>query len=84
MHPLSSGLPFPTLRDNSTPQDRATPFCTQLTLSVKDSGPGIPENCIHFVETSPSEKEVKDHKWYAPRVGCVKDGDIPLVRIEGK
>ena len=43
---------------------------------------GIFENCIHFVETSPLEKGVTDHKWYAPGVGCVKDADMPLVKVE--
>ena len=42
---------------------------------------GTFENCVHFRESSPLEKGVTDHKWYAPGVGCVKDGDMPLVRI---
>jgi hypothetical protein len=43
---------------------------------------GVFENCAHFVETSPLERDAMDHKWYAPGIGCVKDADMPLVKIE--
>ncbi len=39
-------------------------------------------NCVHMKETSPIEKGVTDHKWYAPGVGLIKDGEIVLVKIE--
>lgn len=42
---------------------------------------GTFENCVHFRESTPLEPGVTDHKWYAPGVGCVKDGSMPLVRI---
>lgn len=38
-------------------------------------------NCVHVKETSAIERAV-DHKWYAPGVGLVKDGELLLVRIE--
>jgi hypothetical protein len=41
---------------------------------------GTFENCVHTLETSPLEKGLKDHKWYAPGVGQVKDGDMVLVK----
>ncbi|HEY1338655.1 MAG TPA: hypothetical protein VGF59_14160 [Bryobacteraceae bacterium] len=41
---------------------------------------GTFQNCIHTVETSPLEKGLKDHKWYAPGVGQVKDGKLVLVK----
>ena len=41
---------------------------------------GTFERCIHVVETSPLEKGMKDHKWYAAGVGVVKDGEMVLVR----
>src|SRR5690348_8160466 len=40
---------------------------------------GTFEHCVHVVETSPLEKSLKDHKWYAAGVGQVKDADMPLV-----
>ncbi len=43
---------------------------------------GTFKNCVHMKETSPIEKTLADHKWYAPGVGLVKDGDLVLVRIE--
>jgi hypothetical protein len=38
------------------------------------------EHCVHTLETSAIEKGLKDHKWYAPGVGIVKDGTMPLVK----
>ncbi len=43
---------------------------------------GTFKNCVHLKETTPLEPGVTDHKWYAPGVGLVKDGDLLLVRIE--
>ena len=40
---------------------------------------GVFENCIHVVETSPLEKGLHDHKWYAAGVGQVKDEELLLV-----
>jgi len=36
------------------------------------------EQVVHVVETSPLEKLLKDHKWYASGVGQVKDGEMVL------
>jgi hypothetical protein len=41
---------------------------------------GTFEHCVHVPETSPIEKGLKDHKWYAPGVGLAKDGNVPLVK----
>ena len=41
---------------------------------------GTFENCIHVLETSPIEKGLKDHKWYAGGVGQVKDAEMTLVK----
>jgi hypothetical protein len=38
------------------------------------------DNCVHVVETSPIEKGLHDHKWYARGIGQVKDGSMLLVR----
>lgn len=43
---------------------------------------GTFKNCVHVRETSALEKGMADHKWYAPGVGMVKDGEFVLVRIE--
>ena len=42
------------------------------------------ENCVHTLETSPIEKFLKDHKWYAPGVGEVKDDQMQLVKYSTK
>jgi hypothetical protein len=39
---------------------------------------GTFRNCIQVVETSPIEKGLRDHKWYAEGVGLVKDGNMLL------
>ncbi len=41
-------------------------------------------NCLHVVETSPLEKGMADHKWYAAGVGPVKDSHMILVRYGKK
>jgi hypothetical protein len=41
---------------------------------------GTFEKCIHVFETSPLEKGLKDHKWYALGVGQVKDAEMVLVK----
>ena len=35
-------------------------------------------NCVHVVETSPLEPGLRDHKWYAPGIGNVKDAEMTL------
>ncbi len=52
-------------------------------LSVEEKvtvAAGSFEHVVHVQETSPIEKGLKDHKWYAPGVGQVKDADMPLVK----
>jgi hypothetical protein len=52
-----------------------------LAVNEKVTTPaGTFERCVHVVETSPIEKGLKDHKWYAPGVGQVRDGRMPLVK----
>jgi hypothetical protein len=43
---------------------------------------GTFKNCVHTKETSALEKGMADHKWYAPGVGMVKEGEFVLVKIE--
>ena len=45
---------------------------------------GTFKNCIHVVETSALEKNVKDHKWYAAGVGQVRDAEMLLVQYGSK
>ncbi len=45
---------------------------------------GVFEKCVHVRETSPLEKLLGDSKWYAPRVGQVKDGKMALVKYSAK
>jgi uncharacterized protein DUF3108 len=59
--------------------DRAEIVAVNETLTTPA---GTFKNCVHVKETSEIEKGVTDHKWYAPGVGVVKDGDLVLVRIE--
>lgn len=40
---------------------------------------GVFEHCVHIKETTPLEKDI-GHKWYAPGVGLVKDGDMVLAQ----
>jgi hypothetical protein len=54
-----------------------------LNISERVTTPaGTFEKCVHVRETSPIEAGVSEDKWYAMGVGCVKDGLMPLVRIE--
>jgi hypothetical protein len=53
----------------------------QIGLKIQTPA-GTFENCIKVEETTPLEPEVKDYKWYAPGVGMIKDGDMPLNKIE--
>jgi hypothetical protein len=47
------------------------------------TGAGTFKNCVHAVETTPLEKGVTDHKWYAAGVGPVKDGEMVLASYSG-
>jgi hypothetical protein len=38
------------------------------------------KNCLETEETTPLEPESKEHKWYAPGIGLVKDGPFKVVR----
>jgi hypothetical protein len=58
-------------------QDRAE----ILSVNAKIATPaGTFEQCVHTVETSALEKGLRDHKWYAPGVGQVKDSEMVLVK----
>lgn len=51
-----------------------------LSIDEKVATPaGTFEHCVHVVETSPIEKRLKDHKWYAAGVGQVQDEKLKLV-----
>jgi hypothetical protein len=45
---------------------------------------GTFEHCVHVVETSPIEKGLRDHKWYAAGVGQVRDGGMLLMEYGTK
>ncbi len=62
-------------------QDRADVVSVSETVITPA---GKFENCVHTIETSPIEKTLKDHKWYAPGVGEVKDDQMQLVKYPGK
>ncbi|MCX6627371.1 MAG: hypothetical protein NTW28_07050 [Candidatus Solibacter sp.] len=56
-----------------------------LSVSEKVITPaGTFEKCVHVVESSAIEKGLRDHKWYAPGVGQVKDAEMVLVRYGAK
>lgn len=50
-----------------------------VSLDEKVETPaGVFEHCLHVRESSPLEKGVS-HKWYAPGIGLIRDGDCALV-----
>jgi hypothetical protein len=52
-----------------------------LSVEEKITVPaGTFDHVVHVQETSPIEKGLKDHKWYASGVGQVKDAEMPLVK----
>jgi hypothetical protein len=54
--------------------------CEIVSVNEKIATPaGTFEKCIHVVESSPIEKGLRDHKWYAPDVGQVKDAGMVLI-----
>jgi hypothetical protein len=56
-----------------------------VSVSEKVTTPaGTFEKCIHVVESSPLEKDLHDHKWYAPGIGQVKDAEMVLVNYASK
>ena len=59
--------------------DRAKIYKTGLTI---ETPAGKFTNCVKMEETNPLEPDAKDYKWYAPGVGMIKDGDMPLIKIE--
>src|SRR5262249_22147919 len=66
-------------------QERAPGVRVRLAgrLADREAGArpaGTFEDCVHMVETSPLEKTLRDHKWYARAVGLVKDGAMVLMK----
>lgn len=59
--------------------DRAEVISTSETVTTPA---GTFHNCVHMKETSAIEKGVIEHKWYAPGVGMIKEGEFVLVKIE--
>lgn len=54
--------------------------CEIVSVNDKIATPaGTFEKCIQVVESSPIEKGLRDHKWYAPGVGQVKDAGMVLI-----
>jgi hypothetical protein len=43
---------------------------------------GTFKDCAHMKGTSALEKGTAEHKWYAPGVGLVKEGELVLVRVD--
>jgi hypothetical protein len=58
-------------------QDRAEIMAVNEKITTPA---GTFEKVVHVVETSPLEKSLRDHKWYAPGVGPVKDAEMVLVK----
>jgi hypothetical protein len=50
------------------------------TTGKKTTPAGAFENCVKTEETSPLEPGTKEYKWYAPGVGLIADGTLPLVK----
>lgn len=45
---------------------------------------GTFDKCVHVVETSDLEKDLKDHKQFCPGVGLVRDAKMTLVKYGAK
>ena len=42
------------------------------------------KNCVKVEETSPLSRFTTEHKYYAPGIGMVSDGEMKLVKVENK
>jgi hypothetical protein len=73
------GLKFYQEQAPRVAMDRAEVVAVGETVTTPA---GTFTNCVHMKETSALEKGMADHKWYAPGVGLVKDGEFVLVRVE--
>jgi hypothetical protein len=60
-----------------TAMDRAENISTSETLQTPA---GNFEHCLLTEETSPLEPDSREHKYYAPGIGLIKDGGLLLVR----
>lgn len=76
---VKAGQKFYQEHAPGTAMDRAEIVAVGETVATPA---GIFKNCVHVKETSAIEKGAADHKWYAPGVGMVKDGELVLVRME--
>ena len=56
--------------------DRSEIVSTNETITTRA---GTFTNCLKVEETTPLEPGDKEYKWYAPRVGLVRDGHLMLV-----
>jgi membrane dipeptidase len=81
---MMPGAPKPGHRFNQENAPRVAEDGAEIvSVSEKVATPaGTFDNCVHVLETSPMEKRMRDHKWYAPRVGLVKDGNMALVEYK--
>ena len=63
------------------PKNKAVDRSEVIALNEKVSTPaGVFENCVHMKDSSRLEAAA-DHKFYAPGVGLIKDGELELVKI---
>ncbi len=64
------------------PKNKAMDRSEVVSVNERVQTPaGVFENCVHMKDSSRLEAAT-DHKYYAPGVGLIKDGDLVLVKIE--
>jgi hypothetical protein len=51
------------------------------TTATKRTPAGEFAGCVRTEETSPLEPGVREYKWYAPGLGLIADGTLPLVKF---
>jgi hypothetical protein len=76
---LKAGHKFYQEQAPGVGMDRAELVAVSETVTTPA---GAFKNCVHMKETNALEKGMADHKWYAPGVGMVKEGEFVLVKIE--
>jgi hypothetical protein len=76
---IQAGLKFYQEQAPGVGMDRAELVAAGQTVTTPA---GTFKNCVHFKETSAIEKGMSDHKWYAPGVGMVQEGEFVLVKVE--
>ena len=65
------------------PKNKAVDRSEVIAVSEKVSTPaGVFENCVHTLKDRSRLEAAADHKFHAPGVELVKDGDLLLVKVE--